>query len=500
MSVSHTMALLLVALVPACKAVPVSFECSEDEPLCSIIEIESDERPPAAGIDITGVALYQGTEIWLMQDGDQVFTTSTPIVQYRDAMFRVFVTPNADWQQRQLTCRLYIYLGATTIGAYQADMTVSSASTAGSLESTFNFTVPGYLMLESITWEVELVEADAESDPGGQVGLTNWPPEGSAALDLTWVGDSVKLMIVPIEYNADGSGRLPDTSEEQMQTYLDYMFAFYPTPDMEIQLAEPMPTDTSVTSSGGGWSQLLQQLTQSRDSLGIDDDVYLFGPFEPASDFDSFCRGGCVLGLSNLAISATDVYSRASIGLGYTGTTSAETMVHEVGHAHGLNHAPCGGATGVDPNYPYENASIGVRGYNLVDETLKDPNQYFDVMSYCAPTWISDYNFDLLLERIAEVNQLASASAMLPTTTWWTVWLHSDGHLSWGTERYLRRAPTGATRALELLSESGELLGRTEAFFTPFSGLPGGVFTFPAPTFPVSMVRLGELTTAARAP
>ena len=68
---------------------------------------------------------------------------------------------------------------------------------------------------------------------------------------------------------------------------------------------------------------------------------------------------------------------------------------HEVGHTMNLYHAPCGGAGGPDPQYPYENGSIGVWGYDMAEGMLLDPAQYTDVMSYCFDNiWISDYQFD----------------------------------------------------------------------------------------------------------
>ena len=68
---------------------------------------------------------------------------------------------------------------------------------------------------------------------------------------------------------------------------------------------------------------------------------------------------------------------------------------HEVGHTMNLYHAPCGGAGGPDPQYPYENGSIGVWGYDMAEGLLLDPAQYTDVMSYCFDhIWISDYQFD----------------------------------------------------------------------------------------------------------
>ena len=60
-----------------------------------------------------------------------------------------------------------------------------------------------------------------------------------------------------------------------------------------------------------------------------------------------------------------------------------------------LYHAPCGGAGGPDPDYPYANGSIGIWGYDTADRVLLDPGLYRDVMGYCFDDiWISDYQLD----------------------------------------------------------------------------------------------------------
>jgi hypothetical protein len=79
------------------------------------------------------------------------------------------------------------------------------------------------------------------------------------------------------------------------------------------------------------------------------------------------------------------------------------TMAHELGHACGLPHAPCG-TTG-DPNYPaYEpydpanlpNASIGEYGLDISNGNILPPATFKDMMAYCAPRWISLYNYGRL--------------------------------------------------------------------------------------------------------
>lgn len=80
-------------------------------------------------------------------------------------------------------------------------------------------------------------------------------------------------------------------------------------------------------------------------------------------------------------------------------------MAHEVGHACGLQHAPCG--TPGDPTYPaYEpydaagvpNASLGDYGLDINNGTLRTPGQK-DLMSYCGGDWFGIYNYQKLFNN-----------------------------------------------------------------------------------------------------
>ena len=92
-------------------------------------------------------------------------------------------------------------------------------------------------------------------------------------------------------------------------------------------------------------------------------------------------------------------------------------MAHEVGHAHGRPHAPCGGAAGPDPGFPYTDGSIGTWAFAPTSQKLIDPGTTKDFMSYCHPQWISDYNYNKLLERLTHVNEAAATA----TPTAWLI-------------------------------------------------------------------------------
>ncbi len=82
----------------------------------------------------------------------------------------------------------------------------------------------------------------------------------------------------------------------------------------------------------------------------------------------------------------------------YRGKTSvsvlnAETIAHELGHNLSLRHADCGDPAGADPSFPHDNARSGVWGYDPREGGSLVPPDRADFMSYCDPTWVSDYYF-----------------------------------------------------------------------------------------------------------
>ena len=92
----------------------------------------------------------------------------------------------------------------------------------------------------------------------------------------------------------------------------------------------------------------------------------------------------------------------------------SSVVAHELGHNMGLRHAPCGSAPGPDPSFPYPNGAIGAWGYDfgrgrLVPATRKDH------MTYCDPTWTSDYHFtNALVHRLDDEGAPAVALAAAP--------------------------------------------------------------------------------------
>jgi hypothetical protein len=90
---------------------------------------------------------------------------------------------------------------------------------------------------------------------------------------------------------------------------------------------------------------------------------------------------------------------RVSSGLwcpGCGGGWSEYTFVHEVGHAQGMGHVGCG----TSGHTPHEGGAIGVWGFDILNLVLKHPWSTYEYMSYCRPSWMSDWTWDWTWHRI----------------------------------------------------------------------------------------------------
>ncbi len=445
--------------------------------------------PLVAGLDISKIALYQSVEIALMEDGSAVERT-VQVVQDKEALMRVFVRPQSAWQSRKVVARVEFESSIADVNPLEAEATVNAESDVSKLATTLNITIPVEYLAGDLEYKVSLLEAGDDTSGEGNSDAAIWPASGMVAMEEKAMGGPLRLVIIPVRYNADDSGRLPDTSDAQIKRFADAFYAQYPIDDIEITVKDPLDWGQQVASSGTGWSQLLTRIQNLRGQQGAHKKEYYYGLFKPSNNIIGYCGGGCVAGLSNLAPMPNTAWARASIGLGYSGAESANTMVHEVGHAHGRQHSPCG-VTDADPKYPHNNATLGVWGYNLNAKKLKGPIANKDFMSYCSPTWISDYTYKALFRRVKAVNNLPKI--IVPPyfqKTWLSVSIDLDDSLSLGPELSLEMLPEGEEWEVEWLDNAGNVLDVMMGYFYPYSHISGGLVLFPAPPTDAASVHL----------
>ncbi|WP_419161669.1 M66 family metalloprotease [Candidatus Palauibacter sp.] len=303
----------------------------------------------------------------------QTLGGAVPLIAGRPALLRVFLTGDRPSFFRPSPLATFYENGAP-IHSMRLDPALDRIPLAvdeGDLDRSFNGQVPGWVLQPGVGMVVEL-------DPDGIVPATSGsarrvPAEGWMALDVR-VLPTMDLTVVPVHQGADSR---PVLTWVEGMTATSRKMRFFrsvlPIGELNLTIREPWRTSANLASPAG-WFELLREI----DLLRITEapGSYHYGAF--AVPPESPWRG---LGYIGRPLSV--------------GNINHETFAHELGHNMGLRHAPCGVALSPDPNFPYEDGSIGVFGYEARGgfTQMADPSEYWDLMTYCDPSWISDYHF-----------------------------------------------------------------------------------------------------------
>jgi hypothetical protein len=468
--------------------------------------------PLVSGLAIREIAVFQGVKIAIVRNGQKVTPRNAPVVAARDALVRVYVSPDAGFSPHATVAQLRLSAGGTSFPVLEDTKTITAASTDELVDSTFNFRVPAASLPPDVQFSVALREAKGGASSPGTASAAQYPTTGALeALEARSSGAQLKVRIVPIRYEADGAQRAPDTSPAQIELYRKAFQAAYPAAAIDLTVRDPVPWQSAIAADGSGWAEVLEQVHTVREQDKAAPDVYYHGVFSPAASESAFCSQGCVAGLCALLSNGSDDEAalRGCVGLGFSGESSAHTAVHEIGHAHGREHAPCDGEADADAKYPYAAGSIGAWGYDITTGTLFAPSKHKDFMSYCEPAWVSDYTYKALFERMVAVNRVqpsfaASARAREgapPQAERSFRYLHllKDGATRWGRSVMMRDAPRGETRTLQYLASNGTVLGEATAQLLPLSDISGGMLLVPELSASWTTLRVsGPPGTAAR--
>lgn len=313
-----------------------------------------------------------------------------PLIADRQAVARVFVRGSRTGIG-SVNVRLRFYQGATLLST----LTGSTTPTLTVDESccSANIAVPGTLMQNgvSILADVDPTNALAESNESD-----NQYPLSGTPQSLTVVAvPPFNLKLVPVQQNRTGQ------AGTATQTLLTMFRSVWPLNVINVTTRAPLSIDYAVTSAGSdAWVRLVRDVEIARQTEGSN--AYYYGLLR------SQATSGLV-GLANgiPALTAIGIDEQSSFGA----DESRLTFAHELGHTLSLRHAPCGGAAGPDPNFPFADGRTGVFGMDTyANNALKLPS-FNDLMTYCSPNeWVSAYYYRKVMDfRVQNPNGIPQA-------------------------------------------------------------------------------------------
>lgn len=333
----------------------------------------------ASALDLTVPTVY-------ITQATQTQAFDVPLVRDRNGYLRAFVIANqANTATPQVRVRIY-NAASTLVQTYTIAAPGSSVPTSvneSSLANSWNVAIPSTYIQPNYQLLVDV-------DPTGVIAEgseTNnaWPVGGTPqTLDVR----TLNPFRVTFWSVVTGDARAGNVSSGTVSTFTTLLDKIWPTNNGTDRLFGGAWTVTdTLGSSGTGWSSVLSKLSAKRTADGVSNRYY-YGVVNPN-------YGGGVAGLGYLGWPVAIGWDKFA---GYTdGGQYPGVYAHETGHNFNLNHAPCGGAGGPDPSYPYAGGLIGKWGTDLAGPTLKDPAVWSDVMGYCDTIWVSDYNYKIVL-------------------------------------------------------------------------------------------------------
>jgi hypothetical protein len=411
----------------------------------------------AQSLSITAIDAYQSIRVPLF--GGEPVADPAPLIAGRETLVRVFVAPQPGSSPVEVTAEVSVTGGQAPL-LLRDTRTLTRASTQAALDSTFHVTIPAGVLTDASALSVRLtVEQGGATVAAGAMHPAAWPAERSSApLAARDEVGPLRIMIVPLRYDYDGSGRMPDTSPEHLARFHDLIAALYPATEVQLSVHDTIGWDGSVR-----FGNINQMLVQLKEDEQADDDLYYYAVIRPTETFSQYCGRSCTTGQSFTTSDNADGVYRVGSGLGFPDEDRAWTLAHELGHMHGRGHAPCDVSFwSADGDYPHSGGLVGVWGWDARDGSLKDPADIADVMGYCDDQWVSDYTYMGFFERALRVAGRRALRLARPAAPWRFLSIDARGQARWGRAVTLRSAATGETTRLRMFDRAGAMVGELD--------------------------------------
>ena len=373
-----------------------------------------------------------------------------PLVAGKEALLRVFVTAREATSAGMPPVRTRFYHDGRETHVAEILGTSTPIPTEvdeSSLSGSANARIPGHVVQPGLEMVIE-VDPEGTLDP--ELGVAKRiPGTGRLAVDVRGM-PPFDLTLIPFVWSATHDSSMVDVTRAMAEDLASHeMFGdlhLLPIGEMRVTAHEP------VLSSSNNVFVLLRQAAAIR-------------AMEGGTGHYMGMMGRPITGAGGVAYRpGRSSFSRLNQG----------TIAHEIGHNLSLRHAPCGGAGGPDPSFPYSDGSAGAWGYDFLHGGRLVRPSTPDLMSYCGPPdWVSDYHFTNALRfRLDEADSVTLRAPPLvsPATRSLLLWggIGSDG-VPYLEPAFVVSAPASLPRSAgdhRLIGRSGD---GTELFSLTFA-------------------------------
>jgi hypothetical protein len=358
-----------------------------------------------AGVEVTQAIQYYHASQHLTDPADRGADNAVTLVANKPAWVRVYVrsgfrrgsiagvTGTVDVYRRFLGI-LYSHVATLSPqppGSVTSQSTLDYANERGTLTSSLNFIIPVDEMCGHLKLVVQV------TTPGGATDTYE------LFLNVT-LRQTLRLRGIMVAYNgpsstAAGAPNLTRAAPTvtDLQTTSGWTLRAF-------------PVQSSAQYSSGGTITLTVPLSDPPSCAGCCSPNWLTLNSQVAAQVTADGNRTDVLyyGLIASGVPMGPIIGCESSGVSAGGVGNGITMAHELGHHCGFAHAPCGNVGTPDPTYPaYEpydpantpQASIGEYGLDISNGNVMSPAIFKDMMSYCAPKWISLHNYGNLVNN-----------------------------------------------------------------------------------------------------
>ena len=411
-----------------------------------------------------------------------------PLVAGEEALLRVFVVSEQETGALIPPVRATFFVDGAEVHVENIPAGSSVIPTeveVGELDLSPHAVIPAEVIQPGLEMVVE-VDPDGTLDPN--LGVSKRVPEsGRMAVDARAV-PPLLLTLLPFVWTGDndrGAATFVSTADAEDEFFFQTR-TYLPVKDIEITRHESVTVDSNV----------------GRDLLA---DVGRIRVMEQGIGHWHGMIPDIAGGTSGIAWRpAATPDGREYLGKTAVSQINAETFAHELGHNMSLRHATCRGDEGnPDVSYPHEGGRIGAWGWDPREGgSLVDPSSaVFDFMTYCDPSWVSDYYFSNALrwrlQDALEVWEVPAATRTLLVSGG----ADADGALRLDpafvvdAQPLLPRAP-GPYTMTGRRADGSELFSLRFGMAEVWDGDGGSGFTFALPVDPAWETELAGLSLA----